>query len=68
MEDPDAEETKQFVQEQNAVSQPFINSCEDKAKINEKLTQLWNYPKYGVPRKHGPRYFFSKNTGLQNQR
>ena len=31
------------------------------------LTQLWDYEKYGVPFKEGGRYFYSKNTGLQNQ-
>ncbi|MDQ6765498.1 MAG: prolyl oligopeptidase family serine peptidase, partial [Verrucomicrobiota bacterium] len=28
---------------------------------------LWNYEKYGVPFREGGRFFFSKNTGLQNQ-
>ncbi|PYP12662.1 MAG: S9 family peptidase, partial [Gemmatimonadetes bacterium] len=31
------------------------------------LTELWDYPKYGAPFKKGGRYFFFKNSGLQNQ-
>ncbi|HRZ58312.1 MAG TPA: prolyl oligopeptidase family serine peptidase, partial [Candidatus Paceibacterota bacterium] len=28
---------------------------------------LWNYEKFSVPYKRGGRYFFSRNSGLQNQ-
>ncbi len=31
------------------------------------MAQLWDYEKFGVPHREGSRYFFSKNTGLQNQ-
>lgn len=68
MEDPDAEETKKFVEEQNEVSLPYIQSYEHRQTINQRLTDLWNYPKFGVPHKEGSKYFFSKNSGLQNQR
>jgi len=67
MEDPDADETKAFVDAQNAISQPYINGHEHKEKITKLLTELWDYPKSGVPSKKGNRYFFFKNSGLQNQ-
>ncbi len=68
MEDPDSEETRRFVDEQNALSQPYIAACAEREEINKELTKLWNYPKYGVPHRQGQKYFFSKNSGLQNQR
>ena len=68
MEDPDSEETKAFVTAQNSISQPYINSWENKYKVTEKLTKLWNYPKTGAHHKEGSKYFFSKNSWLQNQR
>lgn len=67
LEDPDAEETQAYVEKQNEISKPFLDSCEQWKILNEKLTKRWNYPKYSCPFKHGSRYFFFMNTGLQNQ-
>lgn len=67
MEDPFAEETIQFVNEQNELSQPFIQACPDREKITQELTTLKNYPKFSVPSRHGDKYYMSMNSGLQNQ-
>ncbi|XP_058987085.1 prolyl endopeptidase-like [Musca domestica] len=67
LEDPDAEETQKYVDQQNKISQPFLEGCEAWKKINEKFTKLWNYETYYCPVKHGKYYYFEKNTGLQNQ-
>ena len=31
------------------------------------MKELWDYERYGIPSKERSRYFFSKNSGLQNQ-
>jgi len=67
LENPDSEDAKKFVDDQNAISQPFLESTDAWNKINKKLTSLWNFEKYGVASKHGKKYFYSHNTGLQNQ-
>lgn len=67
LEDPDSESTQNYVDAQNKISKPFLENCEQWKHINTKLTKLWNYPKYTCPARHGDRYFFYKNTGLQNQ-
>lgn len=67
LEDTDSPETADWVQRQNAVTFSFLEQIPERAQFRDRLTQLWNFPKYGVPFKRGDRYFFSKNDGLQNQ-
>ena len=67
LEDPDSPETQAFVEAQNKISQPFLEENDNWKKINEKLTGLWNYPKYGCFMRYGKYYFYAHNTGLQNQ-
>ncbi|XP_042229599.1 prolyl endopeptidase-like isoform X2 [Homarus americanus] len=67
LEDPDSEETKVFVEEQNAITMPYLEKCSIRESMKAKLTELWDYPKYSCPFRRGNRYFFFMNTGLQNQ-
>ncbi|XP_060804058.1 prolyl endopeptidase isoform X1 [Amyelois transitella] len=67
LEDPDSNETKEFIEAENKITRPYLNACPVKDDIHERLTELWNYPKYSCPFRRGDRYFFFKNTGLQNQ-
>ncbi len=66
MEDPDAEKTIEWVEAQNALTSEYVNTPARK-KIEKRLKELWDYPRYSLPYKRGDRYFFSKNDGLQNQ-
>ncbi len=67
LEDPDSEATKAWIQAQNQVTQRYLATISAKDKIQQRLTQLWDYEKYGIPFKRGDRYFYFKNDGLQNQ-
>ncbi len=67
LEDADAPETKAWVGAQNRVTFGFLESIPERARLRERLTQLWNYEKFGVPFREGDRYFFTRNDGLQNQ-
>ena len=35
--------------------------------IRTRLTQLWNYERFGIPRLRGATQFYVRNSGLQNQ-
>ncbi|XGW33468.1 hypothetical protein V3C99_017691 [Haemonchus contortus] len=67
MEDPDSEETRHFVDQLNAISEPFIAQAPSREKIRKRLTELWDYEKYSCPSKRGNFYYYSYNSGLQNQ-
>jgi prolyl oligopeptidase len=45
----------------------FLGRIPTREKIRERMTELWNYERYGVPTKRGGRIFFTRNDGLQNQ-
>jgi prolyl oligopeptidase len=67
LEDPDAQDTREWVAAENALTRKYVDSYAGRDKIAKWLTNIWNYPRYSLPYKHGGRYFFSKNDGLQNQ-
>nr|GMD26252.1 prolyl endopeptidase-like [Ipomoea batatas] len=69
LENPDSEETKEFVRKQSELTDSVLKSCETRDKLREKLTQLFDFPKYDVPFRAGDNnYFYFHNTGLQPQR
>ncbi|MEO5720182.1 MAG: S9 family peptidase, partial [Chthoniobacterales bacterium] len=67
LEDADSEETKKWIEAENKLTFDFLAGVPERKKINERLTALWDYEKYGVPYREGGAFFFTKNTGLQNQ-
>src|SRR6266581_1575966 len=67
LEDVDSPETQGWVEAQNRVTFGYLEQIPERERIRRRLTQLWDYPKYGAPFKKGGRYFFFKNSGLQNQ-
>ena len=67
LEDPDSEETKSWVKAQNTVTSSYLEAIPQRESINERITELWDYERFGRPHKKGNRYFYSHNDGLQNQ-
>ena len=67
LEDTDSPETRAWVQAQNQVTFGYLASIPERTAIRNRLTQVWNYPKYDVPEKFDDRLFFSENSGLLNQ-
>jgi len=67
LEDDKSPETAEWVKAQNEVTFEYLRSIPEREQFRSRLTSLWNYPRYGSPSKHGGRYFYFKNDGLQNQ-
>jgi prolyl oligopeptidase len=60
-------EVRSWVTAENEVTSAYLDSIPERPAIRKRLTELWDYEKYSAPSKHGGRYFWSKNNGLQNQ-
>ncbi|MFZ1376718.1 MAG: prolyl oligopeptidase family serine peptidase [Geothrix sp.] len=67
LEDDNSAETKAWVEAQNKVTFGYLEQIPQRAKIQARITKLWDFEKYSAPFKRGQRYFYSYNTGLQNQ-
>lgn len=67
LEDDKSEEVKAWVEAQNKVTFNYLGKILFREKIKERLSKIWDYPKYSSPFKEGDKYYFFKNDGLQNQ-
>jgi len=67
LEDPDSPESRAWIEAENRLTAAYLAEIPARGTIRERLTKVWNYPKYGAPFRKARRYFFFKNDGLQNQ-
>ena len=67
MEELDAPETQAWVQQQNELTFGFLEQLPQRETLRQRLTELWNYERFGVPFKQAGQYFYTRNSGLQNQ-
>ncbi|MEE9470609.1 MAG: prolyl oligopeptidase family serine peptidase [Gemmatimonadota bacterium] len=67
LEDTDSEETNDWVEAENAITFAYLEAIPQRERIRRRLTELWDYERYGVPFQEADRYFYFKNDGLQNQ-
>ncbi|MFO0840201.1 MAG: prolyl oligopeptidase family serine peptidase [Phycisphaerae bacterium] len=67
LEDLDSQETAAWVAAQNEVTFGYLRQIPQRDAIRQRLTKLWDYEKFGTPSKEGGHYFYSRNSGLQNQ-
>ncbi len=67
LEDDRSEETEEWVKRQNEVTFGFLEQIPYRDELKDRLTELWNYEKFGSPFEYGDYTYFYKNDGLQNQ-
>ena len=57
----------QWVAAENAVTDRYLESLPARDWFKKRIGELMNYERFGIPVKRGTRYFYTGNTGLQNQ-
>lgn len=60
-------EVREWIEEQNKVTFSYLEEIPFREKICQRVTDIYNYPRYSSPFRAGEYYFFYKNDGLQNQ-
>jgi prolyl oligopeptidase len=67
MEDVDSPELKTWIDAENELTQNYLAQIPVRETMQRRLTELLNFERYTAPSRRGTRYFYSHNSGLQNQ-
>jgi prolyl oligopeptidase len=67
MEDVDSAELKTWVDAENELTQSYLAEAPGREAMQSRLMGLTNFERYTAPARGCSRYFYSYNSGLQNQ-
>jgi len=56
-----------WVTAQNQATNAVLDKLPLRDAFKKRMTALYDYERFGIPRKRGGHYFYTHNTGLQNQ-
>ena len=62
-----SEEVADWVERQNAVTDAYLAQLPARTWFKERIGELYDFERFSTPVKRGDRYFYTRNTGLQNQ-
>ena len=60
-------EVADWVKRQNATTQAYLNTLPQRRWFAQRIRALTDYERFGLPQKAGKSYFYTRNSGLQNQ-
>jgi prolyl oligopeptidase len=67
LEDTASPEARAWIEAERQLTEAYLAGIPERPRLRERLTALWDHPRYGVPMARGGRYFFRQNQGLQPQ-
>ena len=67
MEDVDSPQTTAWVKAEGDLTRQYLDAIPQRTAIRDDYRKLLNYEKLGAPFHQGTWWFFTRNTGLQNQ-
>lgn len=67
LEDTDAPDTRDWLVEQQAMTERWLGGIDARPSLRERLTELWDHPRRSAPWRRGERWFQLRNSGLQAQ-
>ena len=63
----DSPELRDWIEAQNQLTDTYLDTISFREALRNRLTELVDYPRYGIPWMRSDRLFYFKNDGLQNQ-
>jgi len=60
-------EVSDWVARENEVTTSYLASLPERAAFERRIRAFMDYERFGLPLKAGRSYFYTRNTGLQNQ-
>jgi prolyl oligopeptidase len=63
----ESEAVRDWVKAQNELTFAYLDRIEERGAIRQRLQELWDFERYGIPVREGGRYYYTYNDGLQNQ-
>ncbi len=67
LEDDKSSRTAEWIKEQNKVTFNYLNQIPFRNQVRKRLDKITDYERYGLPFKKKNKYYYFKNSGLQNQ-
>jgi prolyl oligopeptidase len=67
LEDAQSPQTRAWIDAENGLTMPYLQAIPAREVLKQRLTALWDYERFDLPRRKGGRYFYSYNPGLKNQ-
>jgi prolyl oligopeptidase len=67
MEELDSAATRAWVASESQLTDRYIGALPGRDRLRLRLAKLFNYERFGVPFQAHGRYFYTRNSGLQNQ-
>jgi prolyl oligopeptidase len=67
MEQLDSPETRDWVRAEAQLTDSYLEKIPVRHALQQRLTALLNFEKFGIPFKEGDYYFYTHNSGLQQQ-
>jgi prolyl oligopeptidase len=67
LEQLDSPETRDWVRAEAQLTDSYLEKIPVRQSIKQRLTELLNFEKFGMPFHKGHRYFYTHNSGLQQQ-
>jgi prolyl oligopeptidase len=67
LEDLDSAPTRKWVEAEARLTGGYLAAIPDRARIRARIAELYDFEKSGIPFQEGGRYFYTSNSGRQDQ-